>query len=249
MFTLPVGLFGLGSPIVDAADFDGANDWMARGADLTGAVDSKLGVFSAWIRIDGDDGATRGILNNTTLGVNIAKEADQRIRFLARNSGGSVIMNFSTASAIYGAGSTWWHILASWDLAAGVKHLYMNDVSDITVATFTNDTIDYTTGDWAVGATNVTGFLRWNGCIAEMYFKMGAYLDFSVVANRRRFIASNLRPSVLGAAGTLPGLGKPEIYLHLRDGEAPANFGINRGGGGNFTISGTLDTASTSPSD
>lgn len=249
MFTLPAGLYGLGSPLVDSADFDGANDWIARGADLIGAVDSKQGVFSAWVRIDGGDGATRGILSNTSSRVTITKNASQVLSFVARNSGGSIIMDFSTASTIYGAGPTWRHILASWDLAAGAKHLYMNDISDLTVSTFINDTIDYTTGDWAVGAANSSGFLRFDGCFAELYFKMGVYLDFSVVANRRRFIAANLRPAILGPLGTLPGLGLPDIYMRLRDGEAPANFAINRGGGGDFTISGALTTGSTSPSD
>jgi hypothetical protein len=39
------------------------------------------------------------------------------------------------------------------------------------------------------------------------------------------------------------------MYHHLDNGEAVANFATNRGTGGNFTITGTLDTASTSPSD
>jgi hypothetical protein len=131
---------------------------------------------------------------------------------------------------------------------ATANHLYINDVDDENVLTFTDDTLDYTGGDWSVGA-RPSGNLKFDGCLSEFYFAPGQYLDFSLVANRRKFISPTGKPVQLGLTGSLPTGTAPLMYHHLDDGEAVANFATNRGTGGNFTITGTLDTAASSPSD
>ena len=87
------------------------------------------------------------------------------------------------------------------------------------------------------------------GFFAEVSFAFGQSLDFSIVSNRRKFLSAGGKPVFLGADGSLPTGTAPIIYQHLDDGEAVANFATNRGTGGDFTITGTLDTGSTSPSD
>jgi hypothetical protein len=47
---------------VDAADFDGTNDYMSRGAALTGLSSGKSGIVSLWFRIDGGDGINLAFL-------------------------------------------------------------------------------------------------------------------------------------------------------------------------------------------
>ena len=190
---------------VDAADFDGTNDWMERGAELTGIVDGTQGIFSGWVRLDGGDTSARQIISingNTCI---IQRSAADLFRLLLRDSTPTTLLDFKTVNT-YITGSSWLHFLASWDtnFTAGNKlhHLYINDVSDkqIAVDSAAAGTIDYTLGNWAVG-NSVGGGNIFNGCLAEIYFAPNQYLDFSVEANRRKFISSALKPVDLGADG------------------------------------------------
>lgn len=239
--------------VVDAADFDGT-DLMTRGAGFTNAADSKTGILSFWARLDGNDGATRQIIASaTTVGGSTLRT---RARFLLTsnlftisgfNAAASEILTIPSASA-YTAGATWYHVLSSWNLATASGTLYVNDVSDIGSPTLTDDTIDYTMADWGVADSPGTGN-PFSGCLAELYFAPGQYLDFSLVANRRKFISASGKPVHLGTTGSLPTGTAPIVYQHLADAEAVANFATNRGTGGDFAITGTLATCSTSPSD
>jgi hypothetical protein len=246
--------YGLPTLIADAADFDGTNDYMLRGADLTGIADGKSGAISFWYRVDGGDGTTRQIFNN-----NISAGQRFHLHHLINNKfeivgsaadGSGEILKLDSVNA-YLATSTWLHILASWDLASNVSSLYINDVSDHSSIIRTNNTIDYSGGtNWAVGSSAYSpGSDKINGCLAEVYFAPNQYLDFSVESNRRKFITAAGKPAHLGTDGSLPTGTAPIMYHHLDNGEAVANFATNRGTGGNFTITGTLDTASTSPTD
>jgi hypothetical protein len=241
--------YGLPTLIADAADFDGTNDYMLRGGGLTGASDSKTGIFSAWIRLDAGDASALTILRstNTTNAFLVLRRTDNCLAIGGDNAAGTEILLLKSVNT-YITGSTWLHLLASWDLANAAGHLYINDASDISAPTLTNDTIDYTLADWGVGAAPGGSFLM-NGCMAEMYFAPGQYLDFSIELNRRKFITTSGKPAYLGADGSIPTGTAPIMYHHLDNGEAVANFATNRGTGGNFTITGTLDTASTSPTD
>jgi len=237
--------------VVDAADFDGTNDYMTRGADLTGSADSKSGILSAWLRIDGHDGVQIFILENysSALRFFFYRNSLNTFTISGRNASGTVILSL-VSSTTYTTSSTWRHVLASWDLATAAGHLYINDVSDLGSSTLTNDTLDYTTGAFAVGASPVGApGDEFDGAMADIYFAPGQYLDFSIAANRRKFISPSGKPVHLGTDGSLPTGTAPLLYCHLDDGEAVANFATNRGSGGNLSITGALDTASSSPSD
>lgn len=237
--------------VVDGAGLDGG-DSMKTGAGLTGAADGKTGIFSAWVRMDGGvqivlfSGATT--VGGGTFRILIFRSSGNTLTFQFFNAAGAEILR-AISSAAYGTSVTWRHLLASWDLAAGTFNLYVNDVSDLaSIPTNTNDTIDYTLADWALGAIpDATN--RWNGGVADLYFAPGQFLDFSNPYNRRKFISASGKPVHLGATGALPTGTAPLVYQHVDDAEAPANFATNRATGGNFTITGTLDTASSSPSD
>jgi hypothetical protein len=244
--------------VVDGADFDGTNDIMKRGADLTGNADSKKGILSFWFRIDGSNASDTmrafcGLNSAGASTTNVLCERTAAFKFeiTMRNSAVTDILKMSTAATTFGVSATWKHLLASWDLStAGARSIYMSDVSDLSVTTFTDDTIDYTEADYVVGgANNTSSTFIFNGCLAEVYFAPGQYLDFSILAHRRKFISPSGKPVHLGTTGALPTGTAPLVYLHLDDGEAVANFATNRGSGGNFSITGTLDTASSSPSD
>jgi len=240
--------------VVDAADFDGTNDYLSRGSDLTGAADSKTGIFSCWVRIDGGNGTDMYILDNaTSLGAFrffVRRRSTHAIEIYGYNSAGVGIMDLGTFNTTYSSSSTWLHILASWDLGAGTYTLRISDTADTAITTFTNDSIDHTTGAFYVGASPVGGSGgKFNGAIAELYFAPGQYLDCDLVYNRRKFISASGKPVHLGSDGSLPTGTAPLLYLHLDDAEAAANFATNRGTGGNLSVTGSLDTASSSPSD
>ena len=241
--------------MVDAVDFDGSNDYMTRGAGLTGAADSKSGILSFWVRIDGGDGTLQRIICTTNalgggsaaLQFRVAKTAGNVMQVVAADAGGTVgTMVFSTVDTFL-ASATWRHVLAAWDVSTGTMQLYVDDADSVTGASSTNTTHDYTGADAGIGA-NPDGTSKLNGCLAELYFAPGQYLDISIEANRRKFIKADGTPAPLGD-GSVPTGVAPLIYQRLRKGEAASNFATNRGTGGNFTITGALDVASTSPSD
>lgn len=229
----------------NAVKFDGANDYLTRGADLTSIADSKSGIVSFWIRIDDPQVATAmTVLENlvSVAGFQILKLTSNLLRVVGKNAATTTILNITNTAALTGA--KWHHFLASWDLATTTTHVYLNDVSDKTSNTVTNDTIDYATAtpNWAVGSrTDAT--LKFNGALAELYFAPGQYLDFSTESNRRKFIDADGLPVSLGADGSTPTTTAPAIYLK---GDNSA-FGVNSGTGGNFTVNGALEKASTAP--
>lgn len=235
------------STVVNAVKLDGTNDYLTRGGALTGVADSSTGVFSCWFRPDGTvsgnvivatpSGSFR--ISHSTIGSTISVEL--------QDSGGSNYLWAKTANSYAYPSAQWYHILISWNTnaASGTRtiHLYINDVSDKTVF-----------GD--VGSAFVTKYVDTNfyvsapsgkvdGCLSELYFAPGQFLDFSVTANRRKFIDANGKPVSLGSDGSTPTGTAPAIYLK----GDKTNFGTNAGTGGNFTVNGALEAASTSPSD
>lgn len=244
---------GASDYVATGSDYDGTNDYARRLADLTGMADGKAGIISVWIRIDGEDQTdteNRNILctsNSPGLTVGFVL-AHQRMSFRTFNimgitSGAENCFNFKTKTA-YGVSQIWRHFLASWNCAVvGARHLYMNDVNDLVVLDFQDRTIDYTKDDWRVATSwSVAGEEKFDGCISELFFH-NTYLDLSVEANRRKFIGADGRPVDLGADGSTPLGVQPLLYVPNGD---PST---NAGSGGNFTITGSLTSASTSPSD
>ena len=233
--------------VCDSADFDATNDYLLRGADLTGVANSQTGIFSCWVRIDGGNSAQISLLHNALARFLIIRNSSNKFRLVGKNAAGSGIIDIATSST-YLASTTWLNVLIAWDLANTTASIYISDISDFASSGILNDTLDYTDTDWAIGAI-INGNAKFDGCMSELYFAPGQYLDFSVIANRRKFISSGGRPVYLGSDGSLPTGTAPLVYSHLDDGEAVANFATNRGTGGDFTITGTLATGSTSPSD
>lgn len=244
---------------VDAADFDGTNDYLSRATDFTGAADSKKGILSFWHRGDVNPSVAHVLFAGQTSGALSHIECDWvdgstygfgvgQFYYIFGNSdtGPAVALEIRTASSF--ASGSWRHVLCSWDLAtAGARHLYVTDSSSLTVITFVDLLLQHSNSpNWFVGDTSGG---RMDGGLAELYFAPGEYLDFSVASNRRKFITSVGKPVNLGATGTLPTGNAPLVYLHLDDLESANNFAINRPGNGNLTVTGALTTYASSPSD
>lgn len=247
----------LGGISGDAVDFDGTNDYLRTAAALTGVTDSKRGILSARIRVDGDvNDAMRIFCNGLSLGNSNQRFILERGGFGgsaktlligARSASNAHILQLETVSE-FEDGPDWIHILASWDLGNGIGHLYINDVSDVDSGKtlLVDDTIHYEQPDWAVGAS-CGGLFKFNGCMAEVYFAPGEYLDFSVESNRRKFSSAAGYPVDLGAFGNLPTGNTPAVYLKLPKGGSPDDFRLNLGYGGDYAVTGALDTCDSSP--
>jgi hypothetical protein len=238
----------------DSADFDGTNDYMSRGANLSGISDSKTGIFSAWIRFDADDTNRHTIFFGVHASdfVQVIREdsgSANRLTLQIFNSSIPADIVIATSNGSYVAAATWYHLLMSWDASTGAFAMYVNDVNDENFSVLDNNNARYSGyTNWRVGA-NSGGTEKMNGCLAEVYFAPGQYLDFDTESNRRKFIGADGKPVSLGTDGSLPTGTAPRVYHHIDNGEAVANFATNRGSGGNFSITGTLTTGSTSPTD
>lgn len=224
-----------------AATFDGANDYMLRGAGLTGAADSKVLTVSFWAKFneDGSDYQTIFIGNypaggNPGLGVFIYRLAAQRIYVECYNAAGTKIFGvLSHASVPFDVASGWRHFMCSVNLATASQHLYVDGVDSIVTDVLTDDTIDYTQTEWCIGAIQ-DGTLKTDCCISELYINIAEYVDLSVSGNRLKFYNAG-NPVDLGSDGSTPTGNAPAIYMK-------AWSGANAGSGGNFSITGSLDS-------
>jgi len=237
----------------NAVNFDGTNDWLTRGAGLTGAVDSKLWTVSFWFKSGANGGTRRIFTTSTAVGGadNIAhrmlKDATNNFfRAQAINASATTILDIQSSNASLEVADGWQNIMFSVDMADVAKrHLYIDDVSDLaTVTTFTDDTMDFTRAEHGIMA-GPDGASKISGDVADFWFATGVYIDLSLEANRRKFIDENKRPVYLGESGERPVGTSPIIFF---SGSA-STWHTNRGTGGGFTINGALTEATTSPSD
>lgn len=227
------------------ARWNGTNSKLATGADLTGSADSKLFTFSVWISPLEDTAARqqRLLCASSTAGgsgqrFRITKLATSNLfNIVAVNAANTTILDVSASTGQITAGVGYKHIACSFDMSDTAKrHIYIDDVSDLaTVTTYTDDTIDFTQGDWCVGA-KASNSEWFNGDIAEMWFMQGVYMDLSAEPNRRRFITADRKPVDLGLLGEKPTGARPILYLRKPFG----SFHQNLGSGGDFTVAGTI---------
>lgn len=229
---------------LNGVDYDGAADHLTRGATLTGIADGKVGTLSCWVRIDGGDGGTRGILDSQGSRTSFRLATGNQFQIITRNAAGAIITNRFTPTG-YAAGATWYHVLLAWDQANDLALAYINDTSiALSGAALTDDTIDYTVANWFVGSLDGPANY-FPGALAQLWFDPASYLDLTDVGNRRKFIDANGRPVALGHNGQLPTGTSPILFL---PGHA-AIANINYGTGGDFALEGAPAEAGTSPPD
>lgn len=219
-------------------NFDGTNDYLLRGAGLTGASDGKQGTVSVWLKTAAA-GATE-IIGATGNALRVYMTGTERFEITAENSVGLNILQIQTTVRV--DDDTWHHLIATWDLSTvGKRHMYLDDVFNLAEANFVDDTIDYTVADWSIGA-RVGGAGKWNGCLADLWFS-ASFFDISVEANRRKFITAAGGPVDLGPDGTGSGLAQPLIF----QAGGASIWKTNKGTGGGFTENGVLTNCATSP--
>jgi|TARA_B100001964_G_C13980031_1_gene485790 hypothetical protein len=240
---------GGGAGGVESVNFDGSNDYLTRGAGLTGAADNKVGLFSFWLNIKGGDGTTRNIFQggDTTLHCQL-KTSDKMGINLVDTAPAVNIWNVTTDDTFLVADG-WKHFLASFDASASDGAVYIsdagaaNDTPDTAVVAYSDAVGNWTVANFSIGAVN-NGTGKLNADVAELYIT-NEFLDLSVEANRRKFIGADGKPVDLGDDGSEPTGTAPLVYFK----NPLETWHINAGSGGGFTESGELTAGTDSPSD
>ena len=238
----------VGPYVANAVDFDGTNDFMTRGADLTSAVDDQQGILSIWLRKDGGDGSAIVLIDNAVNSVEEFTGAGNPLETRLEDTAGIDMWSDGSSVSITVDGN-WRHFIMSWDMSVPTCQLYIDDV-DEPVSTCDTGTPDGTTIDWFIAALNSGGSNKWNGCLAELYYHQTVHLDLDTTLNRRLFNdgtggSAGGEPVSLGSDGSTPTSSQPIIYLN----GGSSDFQTNQGSGGNFTVTGALDACSNSPTD
>ncbi len=212
------------------ARFNGST-YLTRGSDLTGAADSKEFSLSVWLKSN-EAGTLRTIISNGTR-FYIYGFTAERIYIEGSNAAGTRILYANSPTNTFTTGA-WVHLLLSSNLATGALHLYINGVSQLETTTNTNDTIDFTTGEFQIGAFSSSGSNYFNGSMSELWFD-DSYIDFSDLANREKFALSG-HPINLGLNGNLPTGSQPLVYMRSQH----PTWITNIGSGGGFIENGAL---------
>lgn len=240
----------------DAADFDGSNDYLVK-SSFTGQTSAKTGILSFWVLFDNFTSSPNIFvgqrISDLTLAIECTVSSTGTVIIDAAdaNTGGALFTMESTTPLPTGS---WVHVLASWNMAgtSSDQHLYISDVDrkNLSFGPTNRNVIYASVTEWSVGAYSPSdgNGSKHDGGLAEFYFAPGQHLDFSIAANREKFISGG-KPVDLGATGSTPTGTAPLVYLHLDNAESAANFAVNRGTGGNLTVTGALTTRATSPSD
>lgn len=223
--------------------FDGSTNYLDTNA-LTGIADGKKGTIFWHGRFANAASAQETILSLTGSRFLLYRDASGNINVIAANTTPTTILSQVTTNAPCATAGTY-TIMISWDLATASSFLiYVNDQKcPVTSTTFTNDTIDYTSTEWAVGATTV-GASFFTGDMYTLWFDATSNLNFDTESVRRKFASEYGVPTFLGVSGKLPTGSAPILFLGY---DAYTAWPNNRGSAtSSFTENGTPAAVTTS---
>jgi hypothetical protein len=241
--------------ICDAVTFDGVNDYIQRGQGLFGVDRSSKLMFSTLFRRDtapeiseflfAEAGDLLWITLNTSgqLEVMVASAAAlfafRTTTNLCDGDFKQVVISIDTD---FESGDKVGQVLINGTLVSTVVLSDAYGAFEVPLAEIEEEVI---ATDWIIGAGD-GGINKFTGDLAEVWFDASVALDLTDSDNVEQFW-QNGTPRSFGSDGSTPLSTQPLIYLHLGDGEAVANFAVNRGSGGILTLVGALVVASQSP--
>lgn len=225
---------GVAGGSIFGASFDGTNDYLIKATDLIGNADSKLAIIATRIRFNGGDGVAQYLYAGSAAYPLFEKGTDNNLRLFARNAAAASILDIKSSSTITADGD-YHNVIIAIDMA-GTCLVYV-DGSDVTaITTQTNDTIDFTRTNHAIGAS-VAGASKANMDCNFFYFNMVETLDISVPANYEKFFDSQGNPALNPNGNGSEATGTPPIIYHAGDID---QWHVNKGTGGGFTETGAL---------
>jgi len=218
-----------------ATEFDSATpDYMLKSTD-PGFSDSKLGLFSCWVKFTSGDGTNQRILARSNTDFIVLRTSANTVRIQAYNGNGSTLAIMITSTATVTADGNWHHILASWDTAGTNCWIAIDGTEGTTINTRNDVTCDYTFSGWYFSMDSSA----MNAAVCEPYFAPGQSLGAFSSANVLKFRTSGGKPEDLGSNGSTPTGSQPGLYFKSQY----SSFGTNAGTGGDFTVNGTLASA------
>lgn len=236
---------GIGSWNPNAVTLDGTNDYLLRGADLTGNADSGKFTMSFWFKV-GNNAANKELITTANSRFTVRFTATEQLQILASNSGGTGVLSVATTPTY--ADGNWHHALVSIDMAStSTRWIYVDGAAPaVTWTTYTAaSTIDFTDTNYGIGATTAGG-TKYIGDVADLWLLPGTYIDLSQTLNRAKFRNTFTGlPMYLGPDGGIPAGTAARIFLS----NPTSAWQTNKGTGGNFTVTGALTTATTQPGD
>jgi hypothetical protein len=187
---------GVGEDGPQAISFDGVSngDKLALTSSLAGATDSKTFTISFWFW-GGDDNGGR-VFSVGQAGYIAAIVYHSGIIFEVKNSSNSVFVELSYTRSDKAFQESWNHVVWSMDTNSGDYQVWLND-ENITSQMNENGKSNTGTPWWNSGnfaiAGAASGNFEFKGRLAHVFADY-KYRDFNVVANRRLFITSDLKP-------------------------------------------------------
>ena len=234
----------IGAPDFNSVTFDGLNDYLSKGTNLTSIADadtftcvmrlafagSRDGVLVQMFRIeDSTNSSIIGVIKNTSNNIQVA----------ARNSSGTVILLHTGTSTVTSSDGMV-TLFFNADLSADISEIYVDDTShtDATPTTLTTSgVIDYDCANFdntTIMANNVANN-KFAGDAQFMWFDT-TYYDITQQSVRDKWANT----TALGSDGSGPGA-QPLVYI---TGAASVwNAGTNAGSGGNYTMNGSVADA------
>ena len=253
VFIGPTGQYGWGT-----SAFVAPQQLYQEYPNYTVGAETFVGTVSFWYRFTSTSSDANVHLNfetiNGTHDFSSIGQSSGAIRIILRDDLKNALIDVTGSSA--GANSAWHHVLLSWDINTGNTyaddfHMYLDDVSvkPVSPATFGVGTpVEWGAGNQFIAqyrmgfvdsATVLPGVAH-----SAYWLSINQYVDFSVTANRRKFIDSSGDPVALGIDGSRPTGTAPEFYLD----NPAASLLTNRGSAGNLTTLSTLaDQAGPNP--
>jgi hypothetical protein len=238
---------GGGGYTANAVAFDGTNDYLTRGADIGGS-DGKQMICSFWVNFTGGDGTLMKIFSTSNDRFYIERQADNKFKMVSKKTDGSTwmyVMSSTTTTVSDGWTHIMWYIRADHPTNPGHVRLFIDGVNTGQTGSGGGDaTMDWTSADWAIGATTAGGE-KLEAEIADFYLITGFYLTLETESEIRKWRSADGKPVNLGDDGSEPSGSTPQIYF---TGET-ASWHTNVGSGGGFTENGALTDGASSPSD
>lgn len=244
--TIPIPILLTGGAFLANAVTLAPNSNLSLGGAWSGASDSKQVTGSMWWKLATD--ASQDIVFVSEAGgitLFFSKGASGFIRILGKNSAGTKILEYFSVTPSLKVSDGWASILFSFDLtgtSGNDAHIYINNIDKKdNVPTFTNDFVDFAGGS----KTEAYDIQNDTLDVAEVWLDIGTYIDFSVAANRNKFINNAGKPVDLGSNGSSPTGTSPILFFS----GATTDWSTNKGTGGGYSGGAALVTAPTSPSD
>lgn len=236
---------GGGGYSANAVRFDGTNDDLRRGAQITGLVDGQVFTTSFWFNHKGKDADAVAMFFHGTANRFRISRLSKKWHFECRNAADTTLWEGQTVASydtVLNPG--WHHIIFSISLGTPTVQIYVDDAVDQTnlVGPVTG-TVNFPFTNWGVGATS-TGVIRIDADIADFWFD-DSFQNLTVEANRRKFIDAAGKPVDLESDGAGPTGAAPLVYFS----GATDAWHTNKGTGGGFTETGALTDGASSPSD